>query len=93
MRGRKWTVEQKLRIVLEGIKGRKTVAVICREYDISQPQYYRWRDRFLSGGKKGLSRASGLKETELLKKEIDKLQRLVGQQTLEIDTLKKTDGI
>ena len=69
------------------------MAVICREYDISQPQYYRWRERFLNGGKMGLSRASGLKEEELLKKEIDKLQRLVGQQTLELDSLKKTNGL
>jgi transposase-like protein len=54
MKGRKWTAEEKLAIVLEGIKGGKPVAEICREHRIAQAQYYLWRDRFLEGGKRAL---------------------------------------
>jgi len=37
-------------IVLEGMKGQKSVAEICREHQISQTLFYRWRDRFLEAG-------------------------------------------
>jgi len=53
MKQRKWTVEEKLAIVLEGLKEKRSVAEICREHKISQTLYYRWRDRFLESGKKG----------------------------------------
>jgi transposase-like protein len=49
MKGRKWTAEEKLAIVLEGIKGARAVAEICREHQIAQTQYYQWRDPFLEG--------------------------------------------
>jgi len=89
---RPWSVEDKCAIVLEGIRGKRPVAEICRERGISQPQYYKWRNRFLEGGKLGLARASGGKERELMKKEIERLQRLVGKMALEIETLKRSDG-
>jgi transposase-like protein len=54
MKQRKWTSEEKIAIVLEGIKGSKSVADICREHKIGQSLYYRWRDKFLEGGKKAL---------------------------------------
>jgi transposase-like protein len=54
MKQRKWAAEEKIAIVLEGIKGSKSVAEICREHKISQVLYYRWRDRFLEDGKKAL---------------------------------------
>jgi transposase-like protein len=91
MKNRKWTVEEKLNLVLEGVKGYRTVTEICRENGISQPQYYKWRNRFLEGGKLGLERASGVKEKTLLRREIDRLQRLVGKMALEIETLKRTE--
>ena len=46
--------EEKLSAVLEGIKGVKSVSEICRDHHISQSLFYRWRDKFLEGGKKGL---------------------------------------
>ncbi len=50
MKLRKWSSEEKMAIVLEGLKGEKSVAEICREHQISQTLYYRWRDRFLEAG-------------------------------------------
>ena len=50
------SAEEKMAIVMAGIKGDKTVAQICREYGISQSQYYKWRDAFLNGAKSTLER-------------------------------------
>jgi transposase-like protein len=92
MRGRKWTAEEKLAIVLEGIKGTRSVSEICREHQIAQTQYDQWRDRFLEGGKKALT--NGVAETEVgLRREIDKLKRIIGEQTVVIEVLKKTDEL
>jgi len=88
---RLWSVDEKLSIVLEGIGGDRIVAEICREHGISQPQFYKWRNRFFEGGKLGLTRASGGKEKEFLKKEIGRLQQLVGKMALEIEMLKRSD--
>jgi len=43
---RKWIAEEKVAIVLEGLKGQKTIAEICREHQITQASYYKWRDKF-----------------------------------------------
>jgi len=50
MKQRKWTAEEKLAIVLEGLKEKRSVVDICREHKISQTLYYRWRDKFLESG-------------------------------------------
>jgi len=50
MKLRKWQSEEKMAIVLEGLKGQKSITEICREHRISQTLYYRWRDRFLEAG-------------------------------------------
>jgi len=44
MKLRKWTVEEKMAIVLEGLRGQKTLAEICREHGIGQALFYHWRD-------------------------------------------------
>ena len=48
---RKWTEEEKLAILLKGLKENRTIADICRDHKISQTLYYRWRDKFLEDGK------------------------------------------
>ncbi|MCL6547218.1 MAG: transposase [Bryobacteraceae bacterium] len=92
MKGRRWSAEEKLAIVLEGIKGTKPVAAICREHQIAQTQYYQWRDRFLEGGKRALT--NGIPATEeALRREIEKLERLIGKQAVAIELLKETDEL
>ncbi len=51
MKSRKWTADEKVAIVMEGLKEKKPVAEICREHKISQTLYYRWRDKFLSASR------------------------------------------
>lgn len=93
MKFRKWTAEEKMAIVLEGIKGLKLVAEICREHQIIQALFYRWHDRFLEAGQKGLPNGAGLDESKTLRAEIEKLQRNIGRQTIAIEALKKTQEL
>lgn len=91
MKYRKWTVDEKLAIVIEGLKEKSPVAEICREHRISQTLYYRWRDKFLEGGKKAL--VNGASDENAYKAEIEKLQKLIGKQTIQIEILKKTEEL
>lgn len=58
MQRRTWTADEKLGILLAGLKQTLSVAELCREHQISQTQYYKWRDQFLEGGKQALMGAS-----------------------------------
>jgi len=91
MKPRKWTVEEKLEIVLEGLKEKKPIAEICREHQISQTLYYRWRDKFLEAGKKGL--INGGSDDNVYKAEIERLQKIIGKQAIQIEILKKTEEL
>jgi len=91
MKLRKWTVEEKLEIVLEGLKEKKPIAEICREHQISQTLYYRWRDKFLEAGKKGL--LNGASDDNVYKAEIERLQKIIGKQAIQIEILKKTEEL
>ena len=52
---RTFTPEQKLEIVLAGLRGDRSVRDVCREYEIAETLYYQWRDRLLEGGKTALA--------------------------------------
>jgi len=91
MKKRNWATEEKLGIVLEGLKEKRSVAEICREHQISQTLYYRWRDKFLEAGKKGL--INGANNDNVYKAEIEKLQKIIGKQAVQIEILKKTDDL
>ncbi|MFH0736893.1 MAG: helix-turn-helix domain-containing protein [bacterium] len=83
----KQTVEEKLAIVLEGLKGESTVSDICHKYGLSQSVYYKWRDRFLEGGKKGLINPNDSIVND--KAKLEEYERVIGRQTIEIQILKK----
>lgn len=83
MKQRKWDGKTKARAVLEGIKGRK-VAEICNDYQISQAQYYQWREQFLSNLDKPFEAKKATSKEERLKSEVQKLSSLVGELTLEL---------
>ena len=82
----KFTVEQKEQIVIESFTA-TNIAELCRRHGVSVAQFHRWKERFLEGGRKGLGESSKGNEYQ---KEIDDLKRLVGDQALVIDALKKT---
>lgn len=87
MQRRKWDSKTKVQVVVQGLKGR-AVAEICGEYQISQNQYYQWRDQFLSNAGKAFETARQSRTEERLAKENERLKVLIGELTLE---LKKSD--
>ena len=48
MQKRQWTSKQKSQIVLEGLSGQIDISKLCPKYQVSQAQYYKWRDQFLT---------------------------------------------
>ena len=74
-------------IVMEGLKGKRSVSEICREHKISQTLYYRWRDKFLEGGKRAL--VDGASDDNAYEAEMEKLQKIIGKQAIQIEILKK----
>lgn len=87
MKKRQWTSQQKLQIVLEGLKNQRSLSELCSRYEISQAQYYKWREQLLKNGTKAFENDPE-KEKERLEKEVRKLKGLVGHLTVE---LKKTE--
>jgi transposase-like protein len=88
---RTFTAEQKLEIVLAGLRGDRSVRDVCREYEIAETLYYQWRDRLLEGGKTALATPRDAtvdpKEVELreAKKRISQLERALGRKTYELE--------
>ena len=81
--------EEKLAIILEGLKGEVPVSEICSKHGISQAWYYNLRDKFLEGGKKAVIQGLGHNPTPAEKAKIEELEKVIGRQTVEIQILKK----
>ncbi|MGQ9817376.1 MAG: transposase [bacterium] len=82
------TTEEKFAIVVEGLKERRSGAEICREHQISQNLYYCWRDKFLAVAKQGLVNGGGGNDRAYCQM-IEKLQKFIGKQAIQIEILKK----
>ena len=80
---RRVSAEVKMAAVPEGSRGETGIADICRRYGIAESLYYRWRDRFLEGGRQALEQSSGTSKADKLKNEIKELQRITGKQTVD----------
>ena len=91
---KKYTSEEKIRIVLEGLRGEATVAELCRREGLNTNIYYKWSKEFLEAGKKRLQgdtvREATTTEVVDLKKENDQLKQLVAELSLKNRVLKKS---
>ena len=89
-----YSAEEKIRIVLEGLRGEDSIAELCRREGISQNLYYRWPKDFLEAGKKRLAgdtaRAATSDEVLDLRGEATALKEMVADLTLENRLLKKS---
>ncbi len=95
---RKFSSEEKIRIVLEGLKGEETIAELCRREGISPNLYYNWSKEFLEAGKRRLQgntkREASTGEVISLRQENGRLKQLVADLCLKNQFLKKTeDGL
>jgi transposase len=86
--------EEKIRIVLDGLRGEDSIAELCRREGIAQSLYYSWSKEFLEAGKKRLAgdtaREASSGEVKDLRCEARALKEVVAEQALEIRLLKKS---
>ena len=90
---RKYSSEEKIRIVLEGLRGEDSIAALCRKERINQNLYYRWSKEFLEAGKKRLAgdtvREASSEEVKGLRSESLALKETLAELMLENRLLKK----
>ncbi len=88
-----YSSEEKIKIIIEGIRGESSIAELCRKEGISQANYYKWTKDFMEAGKRRLSgdtlREANTSEVVELKGENHSLKELVAELSLEVRFLKK----
>ena len=91
---KQYSAEEKIRIVLDGLRGEETIAELCRREGIAQSIYYKWSKEFLEAGKRRLSgdtaRQATSPEVKDLRSEALALKECVADLTLENRLLKKS---
>jgi transposase len=91
---RRYSSEEKIRIVLEGLKGEESIAELCRREGINPNLYYHWSKEFLEAGKRRLTgntkREATSSEVTDLRKENSQLKQLVADLSLKNQVLKKS---
>ena len=91
---KQYSAEEKIRIVLAGLRGEDSIAELCRRDGINQNLYYRWSKEFLEAGKKRLAgdtaREATSDEVKGLRREAVELKEVVAELTLENRLLKKS---
>jgi transposase len=94
---RKFSAEEKIRIVLEALRGESSISEICRREGIAVSIYYKWSKSFLEAGKNGLTRAilrdATGEEVRGLKQENSDLKKAVAELVLEVQRYKKSLGM
>jgi len=94
---RKFTAEEKIRVVLEGLRGEIPVSELSRKYGIQSSIYYKWSKAFLDAGKNGLTRDTHrdatTNEVRRLKEENASLKTAVAETILDNQRLKKSLGL
>ncbi len=91
---KQYSAEEKIRIVLEGLRGEESIAALCRREGIVESLYYSWSKEFLEAGKKRLAgdtaRQATSNEVKALRAEARDLKEALAEQLLENRLLKKS---
>ena len=91
---KQYSAEEKIRIVLEGLRGEESIAALCRREGIAESLYYHWSKEFLEAGKKRLAgdtaRSATSDEVKQLRRQARDLKEVVAEQALELRILKKS---
>jgi transposase len=94
---RRFSAEEKIRIVLEGLRGSIPVTELCRREGIAATMYYRWSKAFLEAGKNGLTldtrRDATKEEVKQLKQENEHLKRALAESVIDVQKYKKSLGV
>ena len=91
---RQYSSEEKIRIVLEGLRGEESIAELCRREGIAESLYYKWSKEFLEAGKARLDgdtrRQATSRDVEHIRRENEQLKQLVAELALRNRVLKKS---
>ena len=91
---KQYSAEEKIRIVLDGLRGEHSIAELCRREGIAESLYYNWSKEFLEAGKRRLTgdtaRAATSSEVKDLRQQARALKEVVAEQALELRLLKKS---
>ena len=91
---KQYSAEEKIRIVVAGLRGEDSIAELCRREGIAESLYYSWSKEFLEAGKRRLAgdtaRAATSSEVKDLRQEAKALKEVVAEQALELRLLKKS---
>lgn len=91
---RKYSAEEKIRIVVEGLRGEETIAELCRREGIAESLYYSWSKEFMEAGKARLAgntkRQASSNEVDDLRQENEQLKQAVAELLLQNRVLKKS---
>jgi transposase len=94
---RKFSADEKIRIVLEGLRGESTLSELCRREGIAASVYYKWSKAFLEAGKNGLTkdtlRDATSDEVKKLRQENEQLKQSLAEAVLEANRYKKSFGM
>lgn len=94
---RKFSADEKIRIVLEGLRGEQSISEICRREGIAASIYYKWSKAFLEAGKNSLTRDTlrdtTREEVRNLKQENQQLKTSLAEDILEVHRYKKSLGM
>lgn len=94
---RRFSADEKIRIVLEGLRGEQSISEICRREGIAASVYYKWSKAFLGAGKNGLTRDTlrdaTSDEVKRLKQENEQLKQSLAEAILEVQRYKKSFGM
>ncbi len=91
---KKYSAEDKIRIIIEGLRGEDSIAALCRKEGIAQNLYYKWSKDFMEAGKKRLAgdiiREANSSEVDSLRAENNHLKQLYASLAMKADVLKKS---
>ncbi|MCA1698884.1 MAG: transposase [Actinobacteria bacterium] len=82
---RSWSAQQKIEIVLAGLRGDRSVKELCREHEIAETLFYSWRDKLLEGGRQALAGKEERGGEKELRRRVRELERTLGRKTYELE--------
>ena len=82
---RSWTAQQKLEIVLAGLRGDRSVKELCRSHQIAETLYYSWREKLLEAGRERLAGKEERQGERELRRKVGELERALGRKTYELE--------
>jgi len=89
MARKKWTAEEKARIVMEVLTTSAPLSEICRRYNVQAAMIYKWKQDFMEGGSRALSGKDASDRERRLEEQVTKLKEIVADLTLANEILKK----